>query len=477
MQTQDGIDASDLVARLGQHRTLGAVARGELAWLATHGVTHTLAVGDVTTYKGQPEMCVHVILTGRLVIHVDRGAGSRKIVEWRGGDVCGLMPYSRGASPPGDTVAEEPTTTLAVHRDLYPQMMRECPEVIAVLVHTMLDRARYFTSGELHDEKLVALGKLAAGLAHELNNPVSAAARSAKLIATSLADLDAAARQLEAARLSDEQLAAIQRVRTVCEAPADLLSQSPIERADREETIADWLDARGLDDSCAASLAGTDVTTLLLDTLATALTGTALDAAIRSIATRRVLSNLASEIDHSASRIHALVAAVKGFTYMDRATTPEPTDIRRGITDTLAVLVAKTHAKSVAVQVTFDPDLPRVRAYGGELNQVWANLVDNALDAVATSGRVDVMASREADRIVVRIVDDGPGIAREIQGRIFDPFFTTKRVGEGTGLGLDIVRRLLQRNDGEIDVDSRPGRTEFRVSLPMDTLAQQVQTG
>jgi signal transduction histidine kinase len=149
---------------------------------------------------------------------------------------------------------------------------------------------------------------------------------------------------------------------------------------------------------------------------------------------------------------------------MDRAPALESVDIGKGIADTLAVLGAARRS-SVAITVSVAPDLPRVHASGAELNQVWANLIDNAVAAAAGSGHVDVSAARELDRVVVRVVDDGPGIPREIQGRIFDPFFTTKGVGEGTGLGLDIVRRLVQRHDGEIEFTSRPGCTEFRVSL------------
>ena len=180
-------------------------------------------------------------------------------------------------------------------------------------------------------------------------------------------------------------------------------------------------------------------------------------------ATRRI----AVEIERAASRIHDLVAAVKGFTRMDHATVPEAVEIGRGLTDTLAVLQSKARAKSVAVTVTVEPDLPLVQGYGGELNQVWLNLIDNALDAVATGGRVEIAATHNGGAVEVRVVDDGPGIPDDIRGRIFDPFFTTKQVGEGTGLGLDIVRRLVQRHDGSIEVDSRPGRTEFLVRLPV----------
>jgi signal transduction histidine kinase len=412
---------------------------------------------------------LQIVFSGRLAIHLDRGAGSRKIVDWRGGDVCGLMPYSRGGSPPGDTVAEEPTETLAVHRDHLAMMIRECPSVTATLVHAMLDRARHFTSSDLHDEKLFSLGKLASGLAHELNNPASAASRSAKLLAKSQAKADETARALGAVPLSDPQRAAVDRLYAHCVSATHASNRTPMARADQEEAVSEWLTSHGLDDAIAPMLAGADATPASLETLAGVLTGDALEAALRWIAASCFVRELTIEIDTATSRIAELVAAIKSFTFMDRASTPESLDIRQGLTDTFTVLGAKTHAKSVAITLTFAPDLPRVLAFGGELNQVWVNVIDNALDAVAASGHVDVTATRELDRVVVRIVDDGPGIPVEIQGRIFDPFFTTKKVGEGTGLGLDIVRRLVKRHDGEIDVLSRPGRTEFRVSLPVET--------
>jgi signal transduction histidine kinase len=166
-------------------------------------------------------------------------------------------------------------------------------------------------------------------------------------------------------------------------------------------------------------------------------------------------------------RIAGLVAAIKGFTHMDQAKVAEPVDLIQGLSNTVAVLKSKARAKSAAVVVDVEPGLPRVRGFGGELNQIWANLIDNALDAVSQSGHVEVLASREHQRVVVRVVDNGAGIPAKIREQIFDPFFTTKPMGQGTGLGLDIVRRLVRHNDGEIAVESQPGRTEFRVTLPL----------
>jgi len=462
------MSGQDLMARLAHHRALGAAPTIEHAWLAKHGKMHLLGVGDVLTARGEHATALAIFLSGHVVIHVDRGAGSHKIFEWRGGDVGGLMPYSRGASPPNDAVTEEPTEILAIDKERLPEMIRECPVVTSTLVHAMIDRARQFTTSDQRDEKLLSLGRLAAGLAHELNNPASAAARSAKMLVESLGAAEAAARRLGAARLSDAQLAAIDSVRELCRTPAASTGLSTVARADREDAIGDWLASHGANEGCAVPLAETGVTLAALDTLAATVGGDALDATLRWISAGCLVRTLSSEIETAASRINDLVGAVKGFTFMDHAPTPEPVDIRRGIDDTFTMLGAKTRAKSVEVTVQFAGGLPRVHAVGVELNQVWMNLIDNALDAVGAGGHLSVTARGENHRVIVEITDDGPGIPAEIVGRIFDPFFTTKGVGKGTGLGLDIVRRLVQRHEGEIEVDSRPGRTVFRVSLPAE---------
>jgi signal transduction histidine kinase len=177
--------------------------------------------------------------------------------------------------------------------------------------------------------------------------------------------------------------------------------------------------------------------------------------------------SLASEIQEAAMRISGLVTAVKGFTHMDQAMVAAPVDLAPSLDNTVDVLRSKARSKSVAVILDVEPGLPHIRGFIGELNQVWANLIDNAVDAVSESGRVEVLARSENQRVVVSIVDNGQGIPADVGNRIFDPFFTTKPLGQGTGLGLDIVRRLVRHNDGEIGFESLPGRTEFRVSLPL----------
>jgi signal transduction histidine kinase len=398
---------------------------------------------------------------------VDRGAGPHKIMEWHGGDVGGLLPYSRLVSPPGDSVAEESAEILALQRDNLRAMIRECYEITSILVHTMLDRARIFKSSELHDEKMVSLGKLSAGLAHELNNPASAIERSAGLLGARLQDSERAWLVLGAARLTDAQSAAIDATRESCLSARVHRVRSPIEQAEREEAIADWLLDHRLEVGTADALAETEVTLEALDLLAESLNAPVLDAVLRSTAAGCLVRSLANEIQEAAMRISGLVAAIKGFTHMDQAMVAEPVDLIQGLSNTVAVLRSKARAKAIAVAVDAEPGLPRVRGFAGELNQIWANLIDNALDAVPDSGRVDVLASREHQRVIVRVIDNGTGIPEQARERIFDPFFTTKPVGQGTGLGLDIVRRLVRHNDGEIAVESQPGRTEFRVALPV----------
>jgi signal transduction histidine kinase len=457
----------ELLERLTNHRTLSGVPREELEWLVAHGEIAHYSPGDIIVRTGEPADGLNIVLSGHFGILVDRGLGPRKVLEWRAGDLAGLLPYSRMTGVPGDTIVEEATETLRIKREHFRELTRECPEVTAKCVHVMLDRARIFKSSDLHDEKMMSLGRLAAGLAHELNNPASAAARSAKLLESNLAEADQASRDIGAANLSEGQLQMIMDVRNICLRAPQPLTDSPLERADREDEIADWLEAHGADTGSATTLADTAVTIDSLDKLAATLPEAALGRVLRWIAVGCTLRSVSSDIANATSRVHTLVSAIKKFTYMDRAAAVELMDVGQGLADTLPMLRAKARSKSIEITIEVQPDLPHVRGFGGELNQVWMNLIDNALDAAPESGHVQVSAVRELAWVVVRVIDDGPGIPPEIRDRIFDAFFTTKPVGQGTGLGLEIARHLVDQHGGFIKLDTHPGRTEFRVSLPV----------
>jgi signal transduction histidine kinase len=245
--------------------------------------------------------------------------------------------------------------------------------------------------------------------------------------------------------------------------------ESPLDRADKEDAIDAWLRTRRADPTHAAALAESGVTVADLDRLASAIDASALGAAVRWIAADCATRTLLEDMKTAATRIYDLVDAVKRYTYMDRGAAAEPIDVAQGLRDTVAVMRPKAREKECELKLDVLADLPTVQAVGGELNQIWTNLIDNALDAVQRGGHVVVSARAGVNSVAVSITDDGPGIAPDLMDRIFDPFFTTKPVGQGTGLGLDIARRLARRHGGDIDVESnvRDRRTEFRVELPI----------
>jgi signal transduction histidine kinase len=454
-----------LVNRLALLPKMENIPRGELEWLVAHGRLEAYNAGTVIAPKGKRIEKLWIILSGHITVQRDRGTGSRHVTEWRAGSVTGMLPYSRMTGPPGDNYLEENSEFLTIHEKDFPEMIRQCPVFTTYTVHSMLDRARVFKTSDLQNEKMVSLGKLAAGLAHEINNPASAIVRGAKQLLDSLAETDAASNAIGAAGLSDDLFKSIEQVRSSCLAQPTVNVLSPIKQADREEMIADWLSDHQMDPTYAESLATTTVTIDLLDKLANMTSDDKLPFVLRWIAAGCTTHSLVVDILNASTRISELVSAVKRFTYMDKSAKPELVNIEAGLRDTIRVLASKVKSKGASITIDVEADLPNVYANGSELNQVWLNLVDNALDAISESGNIKINVRKELDRVVVSIIDDGQGISPELMPRIFDPFFTTKPPGEGTGMGLEITRRLVNTNHGDISVKSRPGQTEFRVSL------------
>jgi signal transduction histidine kinase len=456
----------DLVERLAAHRTLGSAPRSELEWLAAHGRLSRYEAGDLVSTPSRPITDMYILLSGRLSIYLLRGTVRHKVAEWRGGDVTGLLPYSRLTTPPGETIVEERLETLALPSEALREMARECHEVTSLLVHVMVDRARYFTSTLLHDEKLKSIGKLAAGLAHELNNPAAALARFAKTLPAALTAVESASTGLAWVTLDPAQHELVTRLRDECRSTAVREVQSPFAEAQREEAIAEWLESRGIPGTSAEGVAQSPVSIAALERLAASVPAGALGPAVEWVAADCSIRRLAGEIDQAATRISDLVRAVRGFTRVDASPVPQAVDVAEGLTETLAVLRGKARDRGAGLAVSVEDALPPVRGIAAELNQVWSNLIDNALDAVGRGGHVEVSAKRRGPWIDVQVADDGSGIPADIKERVFDPFFTTKDVGQGTGLGLDIVRRIVAQHDGDIEVTSAPGRTVFTVTLP-----------
>jgi len=464
---------SDLVERLAAHRAIGRAPRAELEWLAAHGEFRHAPLGAFVGRKGELMEGMVVMFTGRVEGALDRGTGRRFTLVSEGGEITSLLPYSRARELLFDIVVVEPADILVIRRELFPELIRACPTIVEIGVHVMLERSRVMTSASAADDKMMSMGRLAAGLAHELNNPASAASRSAKQLGAALSTAEHAAEALGALQLSDVRRKRLEDVASGALMPTATGVFSAIERADHEEDIADWLDSRGADATLADTLAESGVSRDSLDALADEFDGDDLDVALRWIGAVYSARTLALEVERATTRIHDLVSAVKRFTYMDRAAAPEPTDIAQGINDTVMVLSTKAKAKSIAIRVDLAPKLPKIVANAGELNQVWSNLIENAIDALPENGEIRVIARANDRELSVCVVDNGPGIPIDLQQRIFEPFFTTKPIGQGTGLGLDIALRTVRRFEGLIALDSKPGHTEFRVVLPVSRTGEK----
>jgi len=456
---------TSLIDELSKIEVFADLPRDQLAWLAEHLQELHFQPREIMGREGEPLDHLTVILEGEM--QIQRGSGASEII-FRGfaGQVTGLLPYSRLTHYGGTTRAVVPTRVAILHRSLFPEMLHRMPLLGQRLVSIMADRIRETTRIETQRDKLVALGKLSAGLAHELNNPAAAAQRATANLREALETVRDASIRLARHAIPAEQREAITSFEREARQTTGAFT-NPLAKSDREERITTWLEAHHVPDAwkIAPTIADAGVEIPRLDKLASQVGDEVLSDALIRIASLLTIAKLIDEIEISTRRISELVKAVKEYSYMDQAAMKE-VDLHQGIENTLTILHHKIK-DGINVIRDYDASLPRICAFGGELNQIWTNLMTNAIEAMHGKGDLRVRTARELERVLVEIGDNGSGIPPDVLSHIFEPFFTTKGVGEGTGLGLDTVSRIIRNHHGEIRVTSHPGDTRFQVFLPL----------
>jgi signal transduction histidine kinase len=446
-----------------------------LAWLAEKFEEIRFQPGEIFAREGEPVDYLTVILEGEIRVQRDSGSDA-PIHTAYAGQVSGVLPYSRLTRYPGTGRAVLPTRMVRLHRNLFPEMLQRMPELGQRLVAIMADRIRETTKRETQRDKLMALGKLSAGLAHELNNPAAAAQRATASLRETLETVRDASIRLSRHALSPEQREMITRFEREAGQYTATIPADPLAQSDREERVTTWLEARQVPDAwkIAPALADAGAEIPKLESLAAQVGDEVLCDALIRIASLLTISRLIGEIEISTKRISDLVRAIKEYSYMDQAAMQE-IDLHQGLESTLTILHHRLKG-GIKVVREYDENLPRICAFGGELNQIWTNLISNAIEAMQGKGELRVRTARELDRVLVEIGDNGPGIPPNILPHIFEPFFTTKGVGEGTGLGLDTVCRIVRNHHGELRVSSQPGDTRFQVYLPITQPKAQSST-
>jgi signal transduction histidine kinase len=436
----------------------------DLAWFVEQCKEVRAEVGDTIIREGEPADRMFVLLEGEVRGRAESQGSRGPILTATPPNVGGILPFSRMKIFPITTRAIKAARSLQFPSGKFGELIQRMPDVAQRLIGLMTDRVRDFTTFEQQKEKLAALGKLSAGLAHELNNPSAAARRSASALRDCLGRLREAN---QASEIGPEDCGAL----ALCEEqirkelkPADYRDE--FARVEREEAIQGWLEERKVQDAwkLAPLLAEANLSDAQLTRFAS-IAGTAAGAELLRFATLLEMDRIADELETSTARISDLIKAIKEYSYMDQAPLQE-VDIKKSLETTLTIMHHKLK-RGITVKREYSPDVPLVMAYGSELNQVWTNLIDNAADAMKDKGTLTIRSSRENEYVLVEVVDSGPGIPPEILSRIFEPFFTTKGVGEGTGLGLDVAYRIVQKMRGLITVKSEPGNTRFSVRIPI----------
>ncbi len=458
--------AEELIAKLRKVHVFEDLSDDDLRWFISQCQERHAVPGDIIVREGEAPDFMMVMLEGEMRARSEHGSADGPVFTVQAGEVTGMLPFSRLKVVGVTGRAVLPSHYLGFPVAQFPELFKRLPELVRRLVGLLTDRVRSVTRAEQQHEKLAALGKLSAGLAHELNNPSAAARRSAAALRDCLARLREAARTTEIGPEDCGLLA--QREEEIRSTLKPAQFKDEFARVEREEAIQSWLESHNVPDAwkLSPSLADAGLTDAQLASFAAA-AGKSLGPELTRFATLLEMGRIAEELEHSSARISDLIKAIKEYSYMDQGPMQE-VDIERGLETTLTIMNHKLK-RGITVIREYAPNLPKVMSSGSELNQVWTNLIDNAADAMKNSGKLTVRTARENDFVLVEIADNGAGIPPEALSRIFDPFFTTKGVGEGTGLGLDVVSRIIKNVGGHISVTSVPGDTRFQVRIPIQT--------
>jgi signal transduction histidine kinase len=442
------------------------VDRQDLEWLFSTAEPLEIPAGHVLMREADPGGSLYLVIEGEFEFTKRSGAQEVVLAVRGAGEVIGEMSLLDQSPRSATARATRDSRLLMIKQDAFRQLLSKSPAATLAILRTVTMRLRN-TEGMLRQtEKMAALGTLSAGLAHELNNPAAAARRSVDQLRDALGEWLRLNGAIFGLGLAPDQLQLFNALRDEIDrrglSPVHL---NPLTRSDLESAMQEWLEQHAVENAweIAPTLVtfGWDARALeMLKSL-----GAALPVAVRWMAAGSSVYGLLDEIGASAERISEIVKAVKSYSYLDQAPIQQ-VEVTEGLENTLVILKHKLK-QGVTVHREYATDLPQIEAYASELNQVWTNIIDNAIDAMKHKGEIVLRTYRQTDHVVVEITDNGPGIPPEIRTRIFEPFFTTKPPGSGTGLGLHISYNIIQKHHGEITVESQPGSTRFRVRLPI----------
>ncbi|MEO1023493.1 MAG: ATP-binding protein [Bacteroidota bacterium] len=442
----------------------------QVLWLITQSELCTYQPGEVIFRPGDEVDSMYIILDGVIDIQLLQGKNYTRLGQFKTGEITGKVPFSRMQSSSGSLTVMEETSLLKVHSSVFPELSKRY-ELVSVFVHNLSDRIRSFTSRQQQNEKLMALGKLSAGLAHELNNPASAMVRSATALRENLRHKPDKFKAVMNIQLTFEQVDVVNELvfRKAGKGPTN--DMGLMERTNLEDELGDWMDDENIEQAYDFAQTFSEYCFSVddLEFVKEHVTDSHLPSVLGWIEDVLITEKMVTEMEEAARRVSDLVSSVKTYSHMDQGQDKERVELKKLIKSTVTILNHKVKLKQVEVDYQFPPELPEFFGYISELNQVWMNILDNALDALPDEhGKIEIEAKPNGEFIYLFFRDNGSGIPEDIRSKIFDPFFTTKDIGKGTGLGLDVVRKIIEKHNGSIEVASEPGNTEFTLCFPLN---------